>query len=68
MRLIFFTPSLIGSIFGGVYHLTNRQVVLMGFKSNQVNAKLLLTFITLEVTLKIQIEHAVINKSYKMKK
>ena len=30
MRLTFLTPSLIGSIFGGVYHLTNRQVVLMG--------------------------------------
>ncbi len=29
MRLIFLTPSLIGSIYGGVYHLTNRQVVLM---------------------------------------
>ncbi len=30
MRLIFLSPSLIGSIYGGVYHLNNRQVVLMG--------------------------------------
>ncbi len=32
MRLIFLTPSLIGSIYGGIYHLTNRQVVLMGLR------------------------------------
>ncbi len=30
MRLLFLTPSLIGSIYGGIYHLTNRQVALMG--------------------------------------
>ncbi len=33
MRLTFLTPSLIGSIYGGVYHLTNRQVVLMGLSA-----------------------------------
>ncbi len=30
MRLIFLSTSLIGSIYGGVNHLTNWQVVLMG--------------------------------------
>ncbi len=34
MRLLFLTPSLIGSIYGEVYHLTNRQVVLMELTRN----------------------------------
>ncbi len=33
MRLIFLTPFLIGSMYGGIYHLTNRQVVLMRLKA-----------------------------------
>ncbi len=36
MRLIFLTLSLIGSIYGGEYHLTYQQVVLMGLRPMRV--------------------------------
>ncbi len=37
---MFLTPSLIGSIYGRVYLLTNRQVVLMGLTESQIDVVL----------------------------
>ncbi len=42
MRLICRTPSLIGSIYGGVFHLTNRQIVLMGLIEDRTQAQIII--------------------------
>ncbi len=56
MWLIFLTPSLIGSIYGGVYHLTNWQVVLMGVNHSKLTLCLLTrSFQFVQVILKVHV-------------